>query len=542
MKTYIRENIKSIISITLLIIATTVFICTNELVAKRLPDVSELTQVTCELSGDITYEYTGLEVKPLVCSVLYIDKDNNFVTLEEGNFTVISYYDNIEIGSGSVELKLDGYNGTIILSNVFNIQPARINELSVSHESKESIDLSWEKPNGAEGYIIYKSKDNGNTFDSIQAIMDADITSYQDKNITSNTTYFYKVNVFMSKDDAYIKGADSNVVSQLTRLDTPVMISAACSSFDSIIVEWEPVAGAAGYQIFRSIKSEGPFDYVGEVMDGAITSYEDKSLECGNTYFYHIKACQALETGNIYTENSNVLSAQTIPNQVRLNGSVSDVQTQVTLSWKKTPGAQGYEIFKSVGSASNYQLVSKIEQEDICSWVDTGLNKDTECYYKVRAYRVVNGETIYGNYSNYFLKEVVIVYNYSGSSSDVNAITQYAGKVPYVWGGKSSKGWDCSGFTSWVYKNHFGIDISKSVAGQARTGVSVSKNDRSAWKPGDILVYSEGAGASHVAIYLGDGQLIHALSEKYDTIIHGVDYYERWDRATYMIDVRRIFN
>ena len=45
-----------------------------------------------------------------------------------------------------------------------------------------------------------------------------------------------------------------------------------------------------------------------------------------------------------------------------------------------------------------------------------------------------------------------------------------------------------------------------------------------------------------MANYLGNGQMIHALSDKYDTIVHDVDYYERWDRATSLISVKRIFN
>ena len=56
------------------------------------------------------------------------------------------------------------------------------------------------------------------------------------------------------------------------------------------------------------------------------------------------------------------------------------------------------------------------------------------------------------------------------------------------------------------------------------------------------MFYTEGGGVSHVAIYLGNGQLIHALSEKYDTLVQDVDYYERWDRATALIAVKRIFN
>ncbi len=56
--------------------------------------------------------------------------------------------------------------------------------------------------------------------------------------------------------------------------------------------------------------------------------------------------------------------------------------------------------------------------------------------------------------------------------------------------------------------------------------------DISQWKPGDLVCYTEGSGVSHMALYIGNNQIIHALSPKYGTIIHDVDYYEKWDRGT----------
>ena len=64
-------------------------------------------------------------------------------------------------------------------------------------------------------------------------------------------------------------------------------------------------------------------------------------------------------------------------------------------------------------------------------------------------------------------------------------------------------------------------------------------------KPGDLIFWSKDGtdeGVYHVAIYIGNGQMIHALSSKYDTLIQGVDYYERWDSKTSLYCVKRIFN
>lgn len=82
---------------------------------------------------------------------------------------------------------------------------------------------------------------------------------------------------------------------------------------------------------------------------------------------------------------------------------------------------------------------------------------------------------------------------------------QYLG-YKYVAGGSSpSTGFDCSGFTSYVYKN-FGISLNRTSSGQRSNGVAV---DKANLQPGDILCFS-----GHVGLYMGDNQFIHASNPK----------------------------
>ena len=79
MRVYIRENLKTILSITLLVMCTIVFICTNELVAKKLPEVSTLTVVDIEISEGNKFIYTGKEIKPEIESIEFVDEDGDTV-------------------------------------------------------------------------------------------------------------------------------------------------------------------------------------------------------------------------------------------------------------------------------------------------------------------------------------------------------------------------------------------------------------------------------------------------------------------------------
>jgi cell wall-associated NlpC family hydrolase len=88
--------------------------------------------------------------------------------------------------------------------------------------------------------------------------------------------------------------------------------------------------------------------------------------------------------------------------------------------------------------------------------------------------------------------------------------------VPYVWGGESPSGFDCSGFVQYVFKVH-GISLNRTTETQYKHGSYVSKSNL---KPGDLVFFQNTyrAGISHVGIYIGNGQFIHASSSKGVTI------------------------
>jgi cell wall-associated NlpC family hydrolase len=83
--------------------------------------------------------------------------------------------------------------------------------------------------------------------------------------------------------------------------------------------------------------------------------------------------------------------------------------------------------------------------------------------------------------------------------------------VKYKYGGTTAKGFDCSGFTMYVF-NAFGIELPHQSKAQAKLGSAVDKKELRA---GDLVFFNtDGKGISHVGIYLGGGEFVHSASDK----------------------------
>lgn len=82
----------------------------------------------------------------------------------------------------------------------------------------------------------------------------------------------------------------------------------------------------------------------------------------------------------------------------------------------------------------------------------------------------------------------------------------------YVYGGTNpNSGVDCSGFTKYVLENAAGVSVGRTSRDQAAEGISISAEEM---QPGDLLFYGSGSYISHVAMYIGNGQIVHASTER----------------------------
>lgn len=109
-------------------------------------------------------------------------------------------------------------------------------------------------------------------------------------------------------------------------------------------------------------------------------------------------------------------------------------------------------------------------------------------------------------------------------SSVVNYALSFLGNR-YVYGGEDPhSGVDCSGFTRYILGNAAGVYVSRTSRDQSQEGRTISAEEM---QPGDLLFYTHGrGGVDHVAMYIGNGQIVHASTEKTGIKI------SRWDYRT----------
>jgi cell wall-associated NlpC family hydrolase len=116
---------------------------------------------------------------------------------------------------------------------------------------------------------------------------------------------------------------------------------------------------------------------------------------------------------------------------------------------------------------------------------------------------------------------------YSLTEDDKKKLLDYAkffkgGK--YVWGGTSPKGFDCSGYVQYLYKKH-GVNLPRTAWSQSKKGMPIQKDQL---QKGDLLFFltdkKRGIPVTHVGIYLGNGEFIHAASKKKGIIISPITH------------------
>ncbi len=204
-----------------------------------------------------------------------------------------------------------------------------------------------------------------------------------------------RIKAFTSRTSAPASNPQQGTAALHTKVAQPKIKKAVPHSSAQVLLSWSSIKKADNYKIYRSTSKKGPYTMIGKT---ASLKYLDTKCHTGATYYYRIRACQKSGKGFAYSPYSNIVKVRVQPSKPVITKLVPTGK-KLKLSWKKVSGASGYSIYRSTEKRGSYQRIKILSSGKKTSYLMSLPPKGNTYYYKVRAYRLVNGKRIAGDYS-----------------------------------------------------------------------------------------------------------------------------------------------
>ena len=341
--------------------------------------------------------------------------------------------------------------------------------VSAKDSGKASIIVSWKSVEGAEGYRIYR-KTSGTGWKGLATVTSGNMITYTDSSATAGIEYTYTVRAYKMVDGKELYGGfDNTGVSASVKkndqaLGTVVLDKATDSTRGGIIVSWKAVNGAENYRIFKKFTG-GSWQKVTDVTADKL-SYEDSSGVTGKTYTYTVRAYKMVNGKEVLGGfDSKGLTVTKLPAKVTLKEAKADNNGAITVSWNKLSTATGYRVYRKEAGGS-WKGMATLTANTVTSYTDKSVTAGKSYTYTVRAYKVYDGKTIYGNFDTNGKTATAKSVSTPGTVKLVAAISISGRKITVGWESVSN----CEGYV--IYRKEAGKSWTRiaKVAGSSQTG------------------------------------------------------------------------
>lgn len=274
--------------------------------------------------------------------------------------------------------------------------PADLQTKAINYKT---VQISWSSVDNADGYMVYRRTADSGWKKIASRVTDI---SYKDQKAVTGTTYYYTVKAYSyAWGEMTVSSYDKDGVAGKARLGKVKIATANSESYSTIRVTWNKVSGANGYKVYRSTSKDGKYAAIGSTAKNSAVTFLDKKAVTGKTYYYKVCAYRNVSGKKVYGSYSATEKAKAVLSAPTL--SAGSTSKTAVLEWSKVKGADGYQVYASDSQNGTY---TRIKITKGTGATDESLLTGKTRYYKVRAYRKVNGKAVYGSFSK--IKKVTV--------------------------------------------------------------------------------------------------------------------------------------
>ena len=259
----------------------------------------------------------------------------------------------------------------------------------VSTSDMQSLSVSWNAVEGANGYEVYRSASSGSGYTLVANLSGGEV-QYRDTGLAIENTYYYQVRAYRTAAGKTVYSGYSAEMSGTVKLSQVTGLHVQMTKYNTLQLSWNASGDAKTYEVYYSTAPDSGYK---KVKTTKSTTYKFTKAKCGQTYYFKIRTYEKIGKIKYYSDYCEAVSGYTVLTGTPTVYVSKTTYNSVTIKWSKVPSTRKYEIYYSTSPDGEYTL---LKSQGGTSYTHKKLTTGVTYYYKVRPTR----DYFYGEFSN----------------------------------------------------------------------------------------------------------------------------------------------